>query len=207
MARSLCQNFIKAQAPVNSAPQWARAFSQSQAVRIDEQPKSSTTMENLSRAFMKTAGIGVSGSHVPLDGGEALAQELSLGAEDDAEPYHFHIFAHKLNTHITVTRPNRNAIISLSCGNIGFKKAQRRQYDAAYQLAAYVIDKLHQMNYHNKIKKLEVVLRGFGPGREAVTKALLGNEGRMLRDKIVKVSDSTRLKFGGTRGLKPKRLG
>lgn len=57
------------------------------------------------------------------------------------------------------------------------------------------------------IRKMEVTLRGFGAGREAVTKALLGSEGRLLRGKIVKVADATRLKFGGTRSKKPRRLG
>jgi small subunit ribosomal protein S11 len=57
------------------------------------------------------------------------------------------------------------------------------------------------------IEQLEVFLRGFGAGREAVTKALLGLEGAALRRKIVKVSDATRLKFGGTRSKKPRRLG
>lgn len=57
------------------------------------------------------------------------------------------------------------------------------------------------------IKYLEVVLRDFGPGREAVTKILLGSEGKMLRDRILRVCDGTRLKFGGTRSPKPRRLG
>ena len=50
-------------------------------------------------------------------------------------------------------------------------------------------------------------MRGFGQGREAVTKALLGVEGQGIRGKIVKVSDATRLKFGGTRSRKIRRLG
>lgn len=123
------------------------------------------------------------------------------------EPFHFHIYAHKHNAHITVTKPNRGAIISKSTGDIGFRKSKRGTYDAAYQLTAYVIDKLHQGNWHKNITQMEVVLRGFGAGRDAATKVLLGTEGRMLRNKIVKVSDSTRLKFGGTRSPKPRRLG
>ncbi|KAK2610600.1 hypothetical protein N8I77_004017 [Diaporthe amygdali] len=144
-------------------------------------------------------------------GGLAGLDPLSDGADKQedwgAEPFHFHIYSHKHNTHVTVTKPNRDAIVSLSCGNLGFRKSQRKHYDSAYQLGAYVIDKLQQQGWHNKISSLEVVLRGFGPGREAVTKVILGNEGRLLRDKIVKVSDSTRLKFGGTRSKKPRRLG
>lgn len=66
---------------------------------------------------------------------------------------------------------------------------------------------MQERGINAQVKKLEVVLRGFGAGREACTKALLGAEGRFLRDKIVKVADATRLKFGGTRGKKPRRLG
>lgn len=125
---------------------------------------------------------------------------------DEEEPYHFHVYSHKHNTHVTVTKPNRDAIMSYSCGNLGFKHSQRKSYDAAYQLGAYVVDKLLQNNWHNKIHKLEVCLRGFGPGREAVTKVLLGNEGKLLVNRIVKVSDLTRLKFGGTRSKNKRRL-
>jgi small subunit ribosomal protein S11 len=52
-----------------------------------------------------------------------------------------------------------------------------------------------------------VVYRGFGQGREAVTKAILGSEGRNIRNKIVRLTDATRLKFGGTRSPAPRRLG
>lgn len=123
------------------------------------------------------------------------------------EPFHFHIYAHKHNTHITVTKPDRGAIVSLSAGNLGFKKSKRGTYDAGYQLCAHVLDKLNQGGWHRKITALEVVLRGFGPGREATTKVLLGNEGRLLRPHITKVSDGTKLKFGGTRSPRPRRLG
>jgi small subunit ribosomal protein S11 len=123
------------------------------------------------------------------------------------DPHHFHIYATKHNTHITLTKPNRDPLISVSCGNIGFRKAGRKHYDSAFQLAAYVIGRIQEQGLNPQIKKLEVTLRGFGAGREAVTKALLGTEGRLLRGKIVKVSDATRLKFGGTRSKKPRRLG
>jgi small subunit ribosomal protein S11 len=139
---------------------------------------------------------------------DSLAEELDVQEDEQSqEPYHLHIYSHKHNTHITLTKPNRDALISLSCGNIGFRKAGRKHYDSAYQLGAYVINKMHQKNLVNQIKKLEVVLRGFGPGREAVVKVLMGNEGKMLRPKIMRVSDSTRLKFGGTRSKRKRRLG
>lgn len=141
------------------------------------------------------------------DSADDLLQDHSPDkVEQIPEPYHFHIYSHKHNTHVTVTKPNRDPIVSMSCGNLGFRKSNRKQYDAAYQLGAYVIDKLQQQGWHNKIDSMEVSLRGFGPGREAVTKVLMGTEGRLLRDKVTKVSDSTRLKFGGTRSQRPRRL-
>ncbi|KAI9645047.1 hypothetical protein NHQ30_007086 [Ciborinia camelliae] len=125
----------------------------------------------------------------------------------DEEPHHFHVYATRHNTHITLTRPNREPIISLSCGNIGFRHSGRKHYDSAFQLASLVMARIHERAIGRDIQKLELVLRGFGAGREAVTKALLGTEGRWLRGKVVKVTDATRLKFGGTRSKKPRRLG
>lgn len=139
--------------------------------------------------------------------GSDLMSELVEEKKDEAqEPYHFHIYSHKHNTHVTLSDPKRNALISLSCGNIGFKNSGRKQYDAAYQLGAYVIDKMNQKGLTKKIHKLEVVLRGFGQGREAVVKVLMGNEGKAVRGLITRVSDATRLKFGGTRSKRPRRL-
>ena len=141
------------------------------------------------------------------DGLAALAPGTDEKDPWGGEPFHFHIYSHKHNTHVTVTKPNRGAILSMSTGNIGFRKSKRGSYDAAYQLTAYVMDKLNQGGWHKIIRRMEVVLRGFGSGREAATKVLLGAEGKMIRHTIVKVSDATRLKFGGTRSPNPRRLG
>ena len=136
--------------------------------------------------------------------------DMNLGstmAEVQSSLHHFHVYATKHNTHITFTNPARDPVLSLSAGNIGFRKAGRGSYDAAYQLAAYVLKTLQEKGVMGNVAALEVVLRGFGPGREAVTKVLLGSEGRWVRGKIRKVTDATRLKFGGTRSPKPRRLG
>lgn len=125
--------------------------------------------------------------------------------------HHLHVYATKHNTHITLTNPERGALISVSTGIIGARKAQRGTYDAAYQLAAWVMKQIPQKGQDRKwykdLKRIELVLRGFGPGREAVTKVLMGSEGRDIRKKIVRVTDATRLKFGGVRSPKPRRLG
>lgn len=138
--------------------------------------------------------------------------------------WQLHIYATRHNIHITVVRPpnwyhpqtgkrypekgdNRTVALSLAAGNLGFRKSGRKHYDSAFQLASYVMGRMQESGMNAWIRELEVFLRGFGAGREAVTKALLGTEGRYLRGKVVKVSDATRLKFGGTRSKKPRRLG
>ncbi|KAG4417377.1 hypothetical protein IFR04_009518 [Cadophora malorum] len=138
--------------------------------------------------------------------------------------WQLHIYATRHNVHITVVRPpnwyhpqtgkrypekgdNRTVALSLAAGNLGFRKSGRKHYDSAFQLASYVMGRMQESGMNAWIRELEVFLRGFGAGREAVTKALLGTEGRYLRGKVVKVSDATRLKFGGTRSKKPRRLG
>jgi small subunit ribosomal protein S11 len=126
---------------------------------------------------------------------------------DALEPYHMHVYSHKHNTHVTVTKPDRGAIISMSCGNIGFRKARRKTYDAAYQLMAYVLERLKYAGWEPKINRIELVLRGFGQGREACVKVLMAPEGLKWRQKIVRVADGTRVKFGGTRSPNPKRRG
>jgi len=123
------------------------------------------------------------------------------------QPHHLHVYAHKHNTHITLTAPDRKAILSISTGNIGFRKSQRGTYDAAYQLGAYVMARVQRDGLVPKIRELELVLRGFGQGRDAVSKILTGQEGVVLRGKIIRVVDATRLKFGGTRSPRPRRLG
>lgn len=61
--------------------------------------------------------------------------------------------------------------------------------------------------YLKDMGEMEIVMRDFGKGRDALTKILCGQEGRFVRGRVVKVMDNTRLKFGGTRGRKVRRLG
>ncbi|KAF2471909.1 translational machinery component [Lindgomyces ingoldianus] len=164
-------------------------------------------MRRIDNSFQRTPGtyenmIPPTGQVNPL-----LYQNLQRREWEEEPRHHLHIYATKHNTHITLTKPNRNALISVSCGNIGFRKAGRGTYDAAYQLAAFVMSRIQDKGLLVDIQKMEVIYRGFGPGREAVTKAILGSEGRKIRDKIIRLSDATRLKFGGTRSPAPRRLG
>lgn len=123
------------------------------------------------------------------------------------DEHHLHVFSTKHNTHLTFADCDRKAIISISAGNLGFRKSQRGTYDAAYQLMSYLLSRIQQQGLMSKIRKLELCFRGFGQGREAVTKVLMGTEGTRLREAVVRIVDKTRLKIGGNRSPAPRRLG
>ncbi|KAJ5698475.1 hypothetical protein N7462_000480 [Penicillium macrosclerotiorum] len=125
---------------------------------------------------------------------------------DKAPPHHLHVYSHKHNTILTLTRPNGNPILSMGCGQIGFRKGGRAGFDPAYQLSSHVLSQIQERGLLLDIKRIEVVFRGFGKGRDAFTKVLLGNEGRNVRGLVSRVTDSTRLKFGGTRSRRVRRL-
>lgn len=208
------------------------SFNQSRGRELDTRnPQSSRNSENDRGSAILDAldGNGLSSLFT-----EEASRNLDAAARPRAA-HRLHVYATKHNTHITLVQPPRrfsetaslqpineknssktssaeqnrmvDTMISLSTGNIGFKKAGRGSYDAAFQLAAFVLRQMQDKGITREIRDLEVVLRGFGAGREAVTKALLGTEGRHVRMKISTVMDATRLKQGGPRGKKPRRLG
>jgi small subunit ribosomal protein S11 len=126
---------------------------------------------------------------------------------DRGAPHHLHVYSHKHNMIITLTRPNGNPLLSLSCGHLGFRKSQRSGFDPAFQLSSHILGQIQEKGLLLDIQRIELVFRGFGPGRDAFVKVLLGNEGRNIRGLITSVTDSTRIKFGGARSRKVRRLG
>ncbi|KAG0123744.1 hypothetical protein HOY82DRAFT_216450 [Tuber indicum] len=118
--------------------------------------------------------------------------------------HHLHVYSPPHNCHIAYTRPNGDCIISKSTGNVGIKGAARGGFDAAFQLASHVLGDMAEMGAVPR--NVELLLRDYGPGRDAFLKALMGREGQFLRGSIRRVTDSTRVKFGGTRSRALRRL-
>ena len=170
-----------------------------------QQTNPSSAMGNLSNSSIFQT-LGKSSLDTSSLFGNARSQPAEPTREDDLEPFHLHIYCHKHNTHVTCTKPNRDAIISMSTGQVGFRKGKRKGYDSAYSLTKYVLERLLHTGWPPKINRLELVLRGHGKGREGALKVLMSPEGKIMREKIVRVSDSTRIKFGGTRGQRARRL-
>jgi small subunit ribosomal protein S11 len=137
-------------------------------------------MSNVDSNF-RSGDANLFGDMIP---GKGPVQNLTIPDWEEDDRHKLNIYATKHNTHITLAKPNRDALISVSCGNIGFRKAGRGSYDAGYQLAAFVMSRIKDKGLLPQIHKLELVYRGFGAGREAVTKAILGSEGKLYETEV-----------------------
>lgn len=94
----------------------------------------------------------------------------------------------------------------VSAGMLGFRKGQRAEYEAAYQVTTGLFKMIEERKLLGPNDKVELLLRDFGKGRDAFTAALQGKEGQNIRPNIVRLTETTKLKFGGTRSKKLRRL-
>lgn len=225
-----CRQRLLPLAPPAAIQQQQRAFSSSPPTNVD-------VVDTLARASRDPAVRNQKKSAIEnlLDGPysdaviNAQFDDQVSGSQNG--PHRLHVYATKHNTHLTFVQPPKSAaqtassgisgtsasskdqkkmvdvLLSLSTGNLGFRKAGRGSYDAAYQLAAFALKQMTEKGMLRDMHSLQVVLRGFGAGREAVSKVILGSEGRYIRGRITSWVDATRLKQGGPRGKKPRRLG
>lgn len=97
--------------------------------------------------------------------------------------------------------------VHISAGQLGFRKSNRQEYEAAYQVSTKMFKTIEERKLINHGEKVELVMKGFGKGRSTFLAALEGKEGTGLRPHIVRITDSTKLRFGGTRPKKLRRLG
>jgi small subunit ribosomal protein S11 len=94
-----------------------------------------------------------------------------------------------------------------SGGSCGFKGVNRSGYEAGYQCAVRAFARVKQLALEGgEGARFEVLLKGFGQGREAVVKALMTSEGDDVRPFVTRVTDNTPIKIGGTRAKKMRRL-
>jgi small subunit ribosomal protein S11 len=121
--------------------------------------------------------------------------------------YQLHVFSSKNNTITTFTKPNGDPISWSSAGSCGFRKSQRSGYEAGYQCAVKMFQKIEDyMRVTEHAFNLELLFKGFGQGRDALQKALLTVEGENIRNLIIRLTDRTPIKIGGTRAKKARRL-
>ncbi|KAI0939591.1 hypothetical protein AcW1_004575 [Taiwanofungus camphoratus] len=123
----------------------------------------------------------------------------------EAKPiYTVHVKATKTNSIITFAGPGGNPIQTLTGGNVGFKGTNRSGYEAGYKCAVGVFKTLKKEMERVDLN-WELFLNGFGQAREAVHKALMAGEGQEVKSALVRITDKTPIKVGGTRAQKKKR--
>ena len=108
-----------------------------------------------------------------------------------------HVHASFNNTIITITDRQGNALAWATSGGQGFK-GSRKSTPFAAQVAAESAGRV-AMEYG--VKKLEVRIKGPGPGRESAVRALHG-----LGIKITAISDVTPVPHNGCRPPKRRRI-
>ncbi|PIA18032.1 translational machinery component, partial [Coemansia reversa NRRL 1564] len=111
-----------------------------------------------------------------------------------------HVHASSNNTIVSLTDANGRVFFNSSGGQVGFRKAQRSGFEAAYQATASIANKARDKDI--RIRSLEIRLRGFGTGRDAAFKAVT----TLTSWPISAVTDVTPIPFNGCRPKKARRL-
>ncbi|WVQ74268.1 hypothetical protein IAR50_003865 [Cryptococcus sp. DSM 104548] len=133
---------------------------------------------------------------------------------------------HVVPTHTLHIRSTRNNVLLTLTDGLGplfgtvsagsdktFKNAQRSTYEAAAQASIKMFDRVVEWSREAsggsraKEPKIRLSYNGlFGSAKEAVTTTLSGPQGAELRKLLVRVEDRTKIKIGGVRARKPRRL-
>ncbi|MDX2066139.1 MAG: 30S ribosomal protein S11 [Fimbriimonadaceae bacterium] len=108
-----------------------------------------------------------------------------------------HIHASFNNTLITITDPRGNTISWASAGNVNFK-GSRKGTPFAAQVAA---DKASRLAQEHGLKKVDVLVRGPGSGRETAIRALQASG-----LEVTSICDITPLAHNGCRPPKRRRV-
>ncbi|KAJ7499160.1 hypothetical protein FB451DRAFT_1118085 [Mycena latifolia] len=150
---------------------------------------------------------GPSDSTLPQDYVNPFGTPDALSTSPIAS-YRFHCYSTRNNTKNTFTDPDGNVIAWFSGGSCAFKKRNRASYEAGYQCAVRMFEKIAETNSLAKgpnSLSIDLFLKGFGQGREALMKALMTAQGDVVRNRIVSITDRSPIKIGGTRAKKVKR--
>ncbi|KAG9317651.1 mitochondrial ribosomal protein subunit S18 [Chiua virens] len=93
-----------------------------------------------------------------------------------------------------------------SGGSCGFNGANRKSHEAGYQCAVRAFRRLEEEIKDKGLLALSLHFSGFGKGRYAVEGVFLTSEGDRIRPLVVEVEDRTKIKIGGTRSKKKRRV-
>jgi len=121
--------------------------------------------------------------------------------------YHVHGIFSRNNTKVYLCGPDGKLLQEgWSGGSCGFKGANRKSHEAGYQCAVRAVRRLEQVVKDQGRIAVALHFCGFGRGRYAVEGVFLTSEGDRIRPLVVEVEDRTRIKIGGTRSKKKRRV-
>ncbi|KAJ2741535.1 hypothetical protein GGI20_005122 [Coemansia sp. BCRC 34301] len=146
---------------------------------------------------MKGDYSGLIGSGMYGGTASRLTREES---EDPMSLLVLHVHASSNNTILSLTDANGKVIINASGGTVGFKKAQRAGFEAAYQATASIAATVKERGI--SVRAVELRLKGFGAGRDAAFKAVHS----VTNWVVARIIDTTPIPFNGCRPRKARRL-
>ena len=122
--------------------------------------------------------------------------------------YHFHGIFSRNNTKVYLCGPDGSLLPQgwWSGGSCGFKGANRKSHEAGYQCAVHAFRRLEEVVKDKGRISLALHFAGFGKGRFAVEGVFLTSEGDRIRPLVAEVEDRTKIKIGGTRSKKKRRV-
>lgn len=141
-----------------------------------------------------------------------LSSSFSPGKSTTPSQHTLHARCSRNNVILTLMSPKQECILRATGGSVGFKKGQRGGYEAGFRAASHMFQEIARRSTlvdpakRLMLAELEIVFRGFGMARDALIKALTGVEGRPVRGFVRRLTDATRLKYGGTRSRKARRI-
>ncbi len=128
---------------------------------------------------------------------KALNKEPKVSKAVAVKEGKVYIFSSYNNTIVTLTDTVGNVLVSKSAGKLGFKGPKKSTPFAASKVAETLGAVAEKMG----IKKIQIVVKGIGSGRESALRSI-ANQGF----EISSIKDVTPIPHNGCRPKKPRRL-
>ncbi|MFA5178538.1 MAG: 30S ribosomal protein S11 [Candidatus Paceibacterota bacterium] len=128
---------------------------------------------------------------------KAIQKDSRLTKASVGKEGRIYIFSSYNNTIISLTDPNGDLKISKSSGKLGFKGSKKATPFAASKVAETIGQAAEKMG----VKRLHVVVKGVGSGRESALRSIAGQG-----FEILSIKDATPIPHNGCKPKKPRRL-
>jgi len=128
---------------------------------------------------------------------KVLSKEPKVSKSAMSKEGRIYIFSSYNNTILTLTDSMGNVLASKSAGKLGFKGSKKSTPFAASKIAETLGAVAEKMG----LKKVQVVVKGIGSGRESALRSI-ANQGF----EISSVKDVTPIPHNGCKPKKPRRL-